>query len=295
MKNLVWLGSKKIWFWIGGGVLAVPFVLAHAAVLIMKLSEPKLSDVDKQFVKTEQGFTLTVYKRPNTNVDNTAATIVFVHGSPGSADAYHAQFSKPQKNCDLIAYDRPGYGAPPPPGKGYNLATQTAALVDLLKASHITNYILVGHSYGGPVVLKTAIEHPELVRGVVLIGGSIDPSQEKTMWVQMVANLPGIRSLLPRDLRVCNTEILALKTDLMTLQKEIPLLQRPVLMLHGTKDPLVPVANVAYLENQLSTAGKSALFNKMLMEGYNHFIPWEHPEAVSAAIDLILKKSAAEK
>jgi len=55
-------------------------------------------------------------------------------------------------------------------------------------------------------------------------------------------------------------------------------------MLHGVKDPLVPIANVDYLRAQLTAAGKSNLFDTLVYPDYNHFIPWEHPDAVKAAI-----------
>jgi hypothetical protein len=55
-------------------------------------------------------------------------------------------------------------------------------------------------------------------------------------------------------------------------------------MLHGGKDHQVPIANVDYLRAQLAAAGKTNLFGQLLFPEYNHFIPWEHPDAVEAAI-----------
>ncbi len=39
--------------------------------------------------------------------------------------------------------------------------------------------ILVGHSLGGPVIARTAMDYPDLVDGLILVGGSIDPEMEK--------------------------------------------------------------------------------------------------------------------
>jgi pimeloyl-ACP methyl ester carboxylesterase len=55
-------------------------------------------------------------------------------------------------------------------------------------------------------------------------------------------------------------------------------------MLHGDRDPLVPVENVAWLEQQLAGLGKSAGFASIILPGANHFIPWEHPPEVERAI-----------
>src|SRR6266496_6180414 len=55
----------------------------------------------------------------------------------------------------------------------------------------------------------------------------------------------------------------------------------------GGKDHQVPVANVGYLRTQLAAAGKSNLFEPLVFPDYNHFIPWEHPDAVEAAIRVV--------
>jgi pimeloyl-ACP methyl ester carboxylesterase len=63
-------------------------------------------------------------------------------------------------------------------------------------------------------------------------------------------------------------------------------------MLHGDRDPLVPVENVAWLEQRLAAQGKSGLFAKIILPGVNHFIPWEHPEEVARGIRLLVTMSA---
>jgi pimeloyl-ACP methyl ester carboxylesterase len=66
-------------------------------------------------------------------------------------------------------------------------------------------------------------------------------------------------------------------------------------MLHGTDDRQVPIANVNYLRAQLSTAGKSDLFTSMVMPGYDHFIPWEHPDAVTEALNRLTNHIGSEQ
>jgi pimeloyl-ACP methyl ester carboxylesterase len=78
--------------------------------------------------------------------------------------------------------------------------------------------------------------------------------------------------------------LLTLRGDLVRLQPQLSALAVPVVMLHGGKDHQVPVANVDYLHAQLAAAGKSNLFEQLVFPGHNHFIPWEHPDAVEAAI-----------
>jgi len=88
----------------------------------------------------------------------------------------------------------------------------------------------------------------------------------------------------PSALDDCNRELLALKADLLTLRPRLSRPEVPVVMFHGAKDRLVPLANVDFLERELSRLSKTNRFAKMIFPDFNHFIPWEHPEAVRHAI-----------
>jgi pimeloyl-ACP methyl ester carboxylesterase len=272
---------KKIILIVTAVLVVSPFLLLRGVIFFMERSESPLEGATGETIPTTNGLSLRVYSRMQSNAD---VTLIFIHGSPGNARAFREQFAEPFPHANLIAYDRPGYGGSPGGKKELNLNAQVSALGYLLRAKQITNGILIGHSYGGPVALQGAIEFPDRVRGVVLIGGSVDPGQEKVRFIQRVGNLPIVRDLLPAALRNCNTEILALKNDLLALQRRLRDLRCPVVMLHGAKDPLVPVENVAYLEHELDADGQGALFHKIIFPDYNHFIPWEHPAAVRQAI-----------
>mgnify|MGYP006422752319 CR=1 FL=1 len=48
--------------------------------------------------------------------------------------------------------------------------------------------ILVGHSCGGPVALRAAVEYPDLVGGVVLVAGATDPYMQDSRWFRRLVN-----------------------------------------------------------------------------------------------------------
>jgi len=174
-----------------------------------------------------------------------------------------------------------------------HLREQADALVTLLACSTTNRVLLVGHSYGSPIALLAALEHPAQIAGVLLIGGDVDPAQEKPWLVQYLFGWRVTSWLLPQALRQCNREMLTVRADLTEMQKLLPKLSAPVVMLHGDRDPLVPVENVAWLEQQLTAAGKSGLFAKIILPGVNHFIPWEHPAEVERGVRLLEKMAAA--
>ena len=86
------------------------------------------------------------------------------------------------------------------------------------------------------MALGAAVAYPQFVRGIVLVGGSVDPAQEKSMRIQDVAAWPVIRTFIPRPLDSCNRELLSLKSGLISLQRRLWRLDVPVIMVHGAKD-----------------------------------------------------------
>lgn len=220
--------------------------------------------------------------------------LVFIHGTPASAGIWHAQFERPFPRANLLAYDRPGFGASRPTCRDPHLTGQVAALTNLFAALPERPTILVGHSYGGPVALLAAVEHPGWVTAVVLIGASVDPAQEQPLWVQYPFHSVATSWLLPGWLRQCNRELLTLKGDLTDLEQRLPRLRVPVVMLHGGRDRQVPVANVAYLRRHMAAAGLTNLFSELTFPEYTHFIPWEQPAAVECAIVQAIRVLAAQ-
>lgn len=219
------------------------------------------------------------------------APIVFVHGSPGSWDGW-AQFLESEelkKNFQILVPDRLGYG-----GSNYgvpekSLAKQAQSMMDVLQFNKSgRKAILVGHSYGGPVVVKMAIDHPDKIAGIILVAASVDPKLEITRWFQYPASWWPIRYLIPKFLMVCNEEILPLQDELEKMAPEWSKLQVPVISIHGTKDDLVPIGNQDFEEKNVPPQFWS---KKYRLEGMNHFIPWRQPEVIFQGIkDLSEKK-----
>ncbi len=279
------------------GVCGIIFLFAFTALralpgLFAKFDDPARLGATVQ-VTTTNGFTLRwAGKKAASN--NAGCDLVFVHGSPGGAGVWATQFQTLATNANLFAYDRPGFGKSKPVLAQPHLQVQVNALMTLLACATTNRVLLVGHSYGSPIALLAALEYPDKIRGALLVGGDVDPAQERLWLVQYVFGWRVMSWLLPRALRQCNREMLTVRADLLAMQRQLPQLVVPVVMLHGDRDPLVPVENVAWLEQQLGALGKTNLFAKIILPGVNHFIPWEHPAEVGRAL-LLVEKMAEEQ
>lgn len=109
--------------------------------------------------------------------------VLLLHGCPGftqdwdlPAPGATSVFADLARDHTTIALDRPGYGwsARYPDGLT-TLPVQTDLIPPFLNALGIDRAVIVGHSYGGALALATAVRHPEMVTGVVLLGPAIYP------------------------------------------------------------------------------------------------------------------------
>ena len=94
--------------------------------------------------------------------------------------------------------------------------------------------------------------------------------------------------LLPRTIRNANAELMALKPELEALGTILPSVKAKVVIVHGTADDLVPVANVAYMQERFSS---SRCVTTVLLEGQNHFLPWNSEGPVREALRIALERS----
>lgn len=223
------------------------------------------------------------------NGDASKTPLIFVHGSPGSWEGWSHFLldEKLLKEFQIISVDRPGYGGSGAGDTERSLAAQAKLVLEVLKYNTSGKpALLVGHSYGGPVIARAAMDHPEKIAGLIFVASSVDPSLEETRWVQYPATWWPIRVLIPNELRVCNEEILALKSELIEMLPLWKNVQAPTIIIQGNDDPLVSPKNSDFLEKNLPAKN---LLSSVRVPGLNHFVPWKRPELILNAIDEFAK------
>jgi pimeloyl-ACP methyl ester carboxylesterase len=213
--------------------------------------------------------------------DHNGHLVVFVHGTPGEAEAWADYLMSVPSGFHYIAVDRPGFGQSGPDDAVASLAEQANAVAALIRAKGGRPAALVGHSLGGPIIAQVAVDAPELAAALVIVAGSLDPAQENVPFIQYVGDTWPISALLPRAIRNANREIIALEPQLRALEPRLATIKVPVTIVHGTKDDLVPFANVDFIKKHMT--GTKAM-DVTVLEGQNHFLPWNSKPQVEAAI-----------
>ena len=212
-----------------------------------------------------------------------AQPVMFVHGSPGSWEGWVRFLNDPElyQNFYLIAVDRPGFG-----GSGLGISEpsiekQAEALFAVIEQEQLKKPILIGHSLGGAVIARMAMNHPKEISGLIFVAASVSPELEETKWFQYPASWYGLKQLIPTELRVCNEEILALKESLIQMLPLWSDIKAKTIIIHGQKDDLVPIANKDFLVNHLNS---ELVLQVVVDNDLNHFVPWKKPFLIKQAL-----------
>ena len=217
-----------------------------------------------------------------TGID-TFPTLFFVHGSPDSWNRYE-EFMQDKDlltKYRMISIDRPGFGYSQF-GDAKNLEDQSKLISPFVRSIQNGRPIYaVGHSYGGPMIVKLQVDNQDLFDGLVLLAAAVDPQKEKPEKWRFIMKIPSLKYLLPGAYRPSNTELVHLKNDLKELDKEWEKITCPVWIIHGDKDTYVPVANVDYAKKKLTKARSAEV---KILKGADHFIPKERYQDIKEII-----------
>jgi pimeloyl-ACP methyl ester carboxylesterase len=253
--------------------------------------------------------------------------IVLVHGFPSSLQDWA---EVPEKLAAMghrvIVYDRVGYGSSSRDGGApgeYTYASSAHDLLALLDALGLQRVALAGWSYGGAVVQALAVEHPERVSHLALLGsegparkrggddavGRIIASgmgEEVLRWAAVIApvgeaftqeNLKAAfakESAIPEGWNERTRAMLALPGTLAAVvaeeQRGDPSslhpeqIRVPAVVLQGTADFLVPLAVGEDLAKRLPAADLLAI------PGGSHMLPVTDADLVAGALHALVSE-----
>jgi pimeloyl-ACP methyl ester carboxylesterase len=154
--------------------------------------------------------------------------------------------------------------------------------------------VLIGHSMGGIVSMATALDHPDRVAGLVLIGTASQCSEKVAAWYERIAvageqhgNAGLARAIYgERSKRVVTGDARGIAHVTRTLKSlyedpltpKLPRIRCPVLLIVGEKDPMGPKAS-AIIAERLPDATLE------VVPDCGHWVHVEKPEAVLKAFD----------
>jgi pimeloyl-ACP methyl ester carboxylesterase len=223
--------------------------------------------------------------------------IVFVHGAGGNAFAWQNQRRGLDRGVNTICVDLPGHGQSSGPGYT-SIAEYSQWLNRFIDSLALTGVIVAGHSMGGGVILEAAIEHPEILEALILVGSGARLKVSSEILVSLESDFKTAAEQLLRKCYGPESSKRLIKWGLEHLFDEVPevvmadfracndfdrmddiaQIKKPALVLCGSEDKMAPPKYSQYLAEKLQRA------TLRIVEKAGHMAMLEKPFEVNASI-----------
>jgi 3-oxoadipate enol-lactonase len=230
--------------------------------------------------------------------------IVLAHGFLMDRSMFEPQIEAFSDRYRLITWDQRGFGQTEFDSRPFTYWDSAADCLALLDQLQVDRAVIGGMSQGGFIALRAALEAPERIAALILIGtqagledaanvpvyqGMLDdwvtngPSDEiASIVADLIIAMPGENErwiarwkARPKELLREPGRTLLERDDVTDRLGEI---EAPALVIHGTDDVAIPMARAEALSGGLVGAGDVAKVPGA------HAASLTHPEAVNAAI-----------
>ena len=193
--------------------------------------------------------------------DSAGQPVVFIHGTPGSAEFFASYLLHPDlQDLRLLALDRPGWGTSLVKNQfDGTLAAQSGMLGEFLcsikSANPAQQLVVVAHSYGATLTPLLVMDHPQCISAVLLLAGAADPDLAAPRWYNWMTEVPPVSwlaSLSGFGLKLSNDEMMLVQSGLELMRDRWSTLNLPVTVIQGETDMLVDPNHADYLEASLA-------------------------------------------
>lgn len=107
-----------------------------------------------------------------------------MHGLASGARIWDFMAPRLVEQFQVVAVDQRGHGLTDKPVDAYGFGDVTSDVLSLLDELGFDRPVVVGHSWGANVATQFAAEHPNRVRGVIMVDGGIMDISERMTWEQ---------------------------------------------------------------------------------------------------------------
>ena len=201
-----------------------------------------------------------------------APVVMFVHGAPGSGSDFYGYLADSAllDRAMVVAVDRPGYGHSMYGKAMISIADQAKAIKTIVDQYSGRKIVLVGHSYGGPIAAKMAMDYPNQIQSVIMLAPVNDPDHEKIFWFSYIGIWKATRWMLSGAWRTSGSEKFSHAAELAKMQPGWQTISKPITHLHGMKDDLAPPVNIDFSKKNIP----SNMLDLHVMPKAGHLIPF---------------------
>jgi pimeloyl-ACP methyl ester carboxylesterase len=250
------------------------------------------------------------------------APLLLLHGSGSMIQDFESSglLALAARSYRVIVFDRPGYGySERPRGTVWSPGAQAAFIHRALVRLGVSRVTVLGHSWGASAAIAFALQHPEVVTGLVLASGyyyptaradvvaqsgpavpvigdimslTLAPLISRAMWAIAIGNMFGPKpvpakfsgfpkemALRPSHIRAGAGESAMMIPDAFAFQGDYERLNMPVVILAGEGDRIVDVKQSAQLHRQIA----HSILHRL--PGAGHMVHQTETDKVMSAIN----------
>ena len=244
----------------------------------------------------------------NSDFDKHQQSLIFIHGSGSDHSLWSHQYAKLHKHYNIVAVDLPGHGRSQGSGET-DVRAYCVWISKLLDVLHLKNSIVIGHSLGAAITLQFALNYPQDIKGIVVVGGGlkmpVNPSLLELLKVnpeqaiELICkfslareNRPKFFDALKKSLSGANINILygdLTACNKLDLTGEIEKIAVPALVICGVEDKMTPADFSCQIAENIDGA------KLCLIEDAGHMVMMERPKEFNDALNAFASSIAPRR
>ena len=130
--------------------------------------------------------------------DGDGPAVLILHGASSNAEDMRLALGDHMSGFRAIYVDRPGLGWSERPDIDWTPEREAALLAELISRLELDAPVVVGHSWGGAITMRLAIDHGDVLSGIVLIGAPLHSGVGEAAWYNRASRLFGIGPVITR-------------------------------------------------------------------------------------------------
>lgn len=235
--------------------------------------------------------------------EGSGQVILLLHGWLDSLRTFDKLSAELSENKRIIRLDLPGFGATEPPPTDWSLNNYVDFVAEFIGKLKLTDYALVGHSFGGRIAIKGCSTKKLTPKALVLMAaaGTAERRTAKSLAYTAVAKIGKVVTLIPplyfwrKQLRAglyksAGSDYLASehigKTFLNIVGEDLsvnaPKITIPTLLIWGANDGQTPLREGKKLQRLIPRS------DLVVLPATGHFVHIEKPEQVALAMEKFL-------
>ena len=253
------------------------------------------------------------YERSGPESAGDTPVVFILHGWGANLEVYRSIAQTVSAKYPTVLFDFPGFGKSEEPKEPWDVSRFTEFTVRFIQSFQCRRVILIGHSFGGRVIIKMLTEHKALcdftVEKIILTDSAgIRPKQSfkakcRTRVYKICKRLvllKPVKKLCPDGLNrlqkkfgsadyaaasqmMRQSMVRVVNEDLTHLLPEIKV---PALLVWGDQDTATPISDAKIMEEKIPDAGLVTL------KGATHFSFLDQPQIYRAVLQSFLKIGA---